>query len=312
MSSILTVVVPVFALILTGYVAGSSNLLGRASSEALNGFVFYFALPAVLFFAMARIDTATVLNGPYIAAYLGGQVVTLAIGYAVARGLFRVSPTEAATHGTVGIYGNVGYMGVPLVLTAFGEAALPPVIIATIVNAALNIAVLTIVIETQRHRGSGGFGLAKVFVPVAKSPILVAPVAGFAWSLLGLPVPPAFQTYGAILGAAAAPCALFSIGLSLVGLSLREGRSEVVSMTALKLVVHPVVTAAFATWLLADQPGAFRICILMAALPTGANLFVLAQRYGIYVARTSSGILASTALSLLTLSALFYWVLDAG
>ncbi|WPZ36423.1 AEC family transporter [Thalassobaculum sp. OXR-137] len=306
MNSIVNVVLPVFGLILTGYLAGWRKLLGRDSSEALNGFVFYFALPVLLFIAMAKIDTATVLNGPFLAAYLLGQISTLLIGFVVAKTFFKVSLSEAATHGTVGIYGNVGYMGIPLVLTAYGEAALPPAIIATIVNAALNIAVLTAVIETDRHSGSGLAALRKVAGAVCKSPILVAPVVGFLWALAGLPVPTSVQTYGNILGAAAGPCALFAIGLSLVGLPLSEGRAEVASMTVLKLLVHPALTWIFATWLLSDQPRVFMICVLMAALPTGANLFVLVQRYRIYVARTSTGILVTTTLSLLTLSALFY------
>ena len=306
MSSIVDVVLPVFGLILTGYLAGYRKLLGRDSSVALNGFVFYFALPVLLFLAMARIDTSTVLNGPYIAAYLLGQVATLALGFVVARGVFRVSVAEAATHGTVGIYGNVGYMGIPLVLTAFGEDALPPVVIATIINAALNIAVLTAVIESGRQSGSGMTALRKVATSVAGSPILVAPVLGFLWALAELPVPEPLRIYGSILGAAAGPCALFSIGLSLVGLPLSEGRAEVASMTVLKLLVHPVLTWAFALWLLGDEPRLFVICVLMAALPTGANLFVLVQRYHLYVARTSTGILVSTTLSLVTLSVFFY------
>lgn len=311
MNAIVNVVLPVFALILTGYLAGYRRLLGRDSSEALNGFVFYFALPVLLFVAMAKIDTSTVLNGSFIAAYLLGQVTTLLIGAVVAKTVFRISLSEAATHGTVGIYGNVGYMGIPLVLTAFGEQALPPVVIATIINAALNIAVLTAVIESDRQSGSGLSALGKVAKSVLGSPLLIAPVLGFLWALADLSLPAPVQTYGAILGAAAGPCALFSIGLSLVGLPLSEGRAEVASMTVLKLLVHPLVTWGFALWLLDDQPQVFLICVLMAALPTGANLFVLVQRYRVYVARTSTGILVTTTLSLITLSALFYYFRDS-
>lgn len=179
MSTIINVVLPVFALILTGYIAGYCSLLGKASGEALNGFVYYFALPVLLFLAMAKIDASTVFNGPYIAAYLGGQVATLLIGYGIAKRLFRVSLAEAATHSTAGIYGNVGYMGIPLVLTAYGEEMLPLVIIATIINAALNIALLTAVIESDLQRGAGGKTLRKIFSSVATSPILVAPAMGF-------------------------------------------------------------------------------------------------------------------------------------
>jgi len=305
MSSILNVVLPIFAIILTGYISGRRGLLGPTSSTALNGFVFYFALPVLLFKAMAQVDTATVLNGPYIATYMGGQVIALVIGMMIARGFFRTSWPEAATHGTVAIYGNVGYMGIPLVLAAFGEAALPPAIIATIINAALNIAILTAFIETGQHRGRGGNAVRDVAFALIKNPILIAPVLGFIWSLSGLPLPAPVITYGDILGAAAGPCALFSLGLFLVGKPLSEGIAEVTSMTVIKLLIHPLATWGLAVFLLADQPRWFTICILMAALPTGANIFILVQRYNIYVARTSTAILASTVLSLLTLSALF-------
>ena len=307
MESILNVVVPVFGLVLTGYIAGKIGLLGKASSEALNGFVFYFSLPVLLFFAMAKIDASSVVNVPFITAYLGGQIVTLSLGILVARRIFGISAVKAATHGTAGIYGNVGYMGIPLALTAFGETALPPVVIATIINAALNIAVLTAVIEGQRHGQNDDFNYLRVLGSVLKSPILAAPILGFCCALIELPMPTSFETYGSILGSAAGPCALFSIGLSLVGLPVSEGRSEITSMVILKLVIHPVATWCFAIWLLSDQPQLFTICVLMAALPTGANLYVLAQKYQVYVARTSSGILASTVLSLGTLSAFFYW-----
>lgn len=305
MSSIVDVVLPIFAIILCGYIAGWRGLLGNASSEALNGFVYYFALPILLFKAMAQVDPAVILNGPYIATYLGGQVITLLIGVAIARGVFRTSVPEAVSHGTAAIYGNVGYMGIPLVLAAFGEGALPPVVIATIINAALNITVLTAFIETDQHRGSGFDVFRDVTWALVRNPILAAPVLGIVWAVTGLSLPEPIITFSSVLGAAAGPCALFSLGLFLVGKPLSEGRAEVASMTILKLFVHPIVTWGLAVWLLADQPQWFMICILMAAMPTGANLFIIAQKYGVYIARTSTAILMSTILSILTLSAFF-------
>lgn len=303
MTALVDTVLPIFAIILTGYLAGRRGLLGQASSDALNGFVFFIALPVLLFKAMAQVDPTTVLHGPYIAAYVGGQVVTLLVGLAIARFGFGVSPAQAATHGTVAIYGNVGYMGIPLVLALFGESALPPAVVATIINAALNIAMLTAFIEADRSAGEGRV-LRDVAGALVRNPILIAPFLGLGWALTGWPLPQPIVTYGAVLGAAAGPCALFSLGLFLVGKPLSEGRAEVASMTLLKLVLHPAATAAFGLWLLADEPRLFLICVMMAALPTGANLFILVQRYGVYVARTSTAILASTVLSLATLSAL--------
>lgn len=305
MSSIVNVVLPVFAIILTGYISGRRGLLGEASSAALNGFVFYIALPVLLFKAMAQVDVPTVLNGPYIAAYVGGQLIAFTIGMVAAAKLFKTSVAEAATHGTAGIYGNVGYLGIPLVATAFGEQALPPVIIATIINAAFNISVLTVFIETEQHRGSGSDVIRDVANALIKNPILLAPVLGLVWAISGIPLPAPVETYGSILGAAAGPCALFSLGLFLVGKPLSEGRAEVASMTIIKLLIHPLVTWILGFWLLRDQPQWFAICVLMAALPTGANLFILTQKYNVYVARSSTAILVSTVLSIFTLSLFF-------
>ncbi len=310
MQSIINVVLPIFAIILCGYVMGRRGVLGEASSEALNGFVFYVALPVLLFRSMARIEPEVILNAPYIGAYVGGQVITFTLGLMLARFLFRTNLSEAATHGTATIYGNVGYMGIPLVLAAFGEAALAPAIIATIINAAFNIAVLIAAIETDQRRAHGG-GVAKdVIMSLTRNPVLIAPVLGFAWALSGWELPVPVDTFGSIMGAAAGPCALFSLGLFLVGKPVSEGVGEVSSMTILKLFIHPLVTWGMALWLLADQPLWAQICVLMAALPTGANLFILTRKYGVYVARTSTAILASTVLSVLTLSILFSFMGD--
>lgn len=307
MNLIISVVLPVFAIILTGYLSRRQNLLGDGASDALNGFVFYIALPVLLFKAMAEVEVQTVLNAPYIATYLGGQLIALTIGMFVALKYFDRSWAEAATHGTAGIYGNTGYLGIPLVVTAFGAELLPPVIIAVIINAAFNIAVLTAFIETGQHEGKGGQIARDVTMALVKNPILIAPVLGLGWALTEWPLPTPVVTYGTILGAAAGPCALFSLGLFLYGKPMSEGRGEVASMTIIKLLIHPLATFAIGYWLLADQPEWFTICILMAALPTGANLFILTQKYKVYVARTSTAILVSTVLSVGTLSAFLVW-----
>lgn len=101
------------------------------------------------------------------------------------------------------------------------------------------------------------------------------------------------------------PCALFAIGLFLVGKPLREGLGEVTVMTVVKLVVQPVVTAGFMFWLFPVDPLWGKVAVLMATLPTGAGSFVLSLSYGLYVQRTSSVILISTIASVATIS-IFY------
>jgi predicted permease len=130
---------------------------------------------------------------------------------------------------------------------------------------------------------------------------------GIAWSLTGLPLWTPLDRLCGILGAAAGPCALISIGLFLVGKRISSGALESGTMIGLKLVVHPLLTALLALVVFDVEPLWATVAVLMAALPVGANVFVLAQRYDVYVQRVSAATLLTTVLAVVTLSALFTW-----
>lgn len=306
MSAILDVVLPVFAIILAGYLCGRFELLGDASSEALNKFVYWVALPALLFRAMVKVDLNLLFDWGFLGAYVGAQAATMALAMAVGYWLFRNSFAESAMNGMNGVYGNTGYMGIPLALTAFGEASAVPTIITVVVNAAVVVAVAVTLIEIAQNRGGGLAGVAKdVGRSLAGNPMLVAPVLGIVWAATGLGLATPVNTFCEILGAAAGPCALFAIGLFLVGKPVSEGLGEVSTNVLIKLVVQPAVTWWLAVSVFDMEPLWVTVAVLMAALPTGAGSFVLAQTYGIYVQRTSSAILFSTMVSVVTLSVFF-------
>ncbi len=306
MQPVINVVLPVFAIILTGYLTGRFKILGNESGEVLQRFVFYVAMPVLLFYAMARVNPQDILNGPFLGAYLGGQAMTFGVALIAARFLFKRRLAESALNGMASVYGNTGYMGIPLIMAAFGPDWAVPAIIATIVNAAVVMGVVAAIIEADLSVGDDAVGVLKdVMTALIRNPLLVAPVLGIAWSLTGLGLAPPVETFSKILGAAAGPCALFSIGLFLVGKSLHRDPGEVSWMVFLKLLIHPAIT-----WLLAFHVFEMdimwaTICVVMAALPTGANMFILARRYDLYLDRTSAVILISTVVSVLTLSILF-------
>jgi predicted permease len=139
---------------------------------------------------------------------------------------------------------------------------------------------------------------------VVKNPIAIPVVLGLAVSMIGVPLAAPVGNFADLLGNAAGPCALFAMGMFSAAQSLRAGIAETSVMTATKLIVHPVVT-----WLLVTQVFEMDhlwgvVTVTVAGLPTGATCFVLAQRYGVFVARTSSVVLASTLLSVITVTAL--------
>ncbi|MEC9369304.1 MAG: AEC family transporter [Pseudomonadota bacterium] len=306
MQAIFNVVLPVFAIIAAGFACGHYRLLGPDSSEALNRFVYWVALPVLLFRAMATVDIGVVFEPGFLSAYVLGQMLVWLLALFLARTLYGRGLAEGAMHGMSGVYGNTGYMGIPLALAAYGEPAAVPTILVTVINAVLIVAVAAILIEIGQSRGGGLRRLgADIGLSLARNPMLISALLGMVWAATGAPLPGPLDGFTRILGAAAGPCALFAIGLFLVGRPLREGLSEVGCMTVLKLLVQPAVTAVLVLYVFDVDPLWAVIAILMAATPTGAGSFVLAQAYGLYVQRTSSVILISTVLSIFTLSAIF-------
>lgn len=155
---------------------------------------------------------------------------------------------------------------------------------------------------------AAGHGPLKTFLRaafnVARNPLPVSIALGVVVSAVGLPIPTPVEKWLDLLGAADAPCALFAIGLFLSDKSVRSGLAEVGCATVIKLLLQPL-----AAWLMLPlfvDPGSVpgRVALLMAALPTAANAFMLARQFDIAVERNSPSVLLSTAFSVITVSAL--------
>jgi predicted permease len=303
---LLTTVFPVFAIILAGYLAARQGLLGPASSEALNAFVYAVALPPLMFLSMAKVSLDQILNWPFIAAYSSGLAIVFALAVVVARMLFPNRMAALALHGYGAVFGNSGYMGIPLFLAAFGPEGALPAAIVTVVQTALVTAIVILLVEIDLQAEAGPVhALIDATAGLLKNPLVMAPAAGILVSAFEIPIPRPIDTFFSILGNAAGPCALFALGLFLYGKPLKAGIAEVGWMTLCKLLLQPLVTWIIAVPVMGLPPFWAHAAVILAALPTGATAFVLAQRYGIYVQRSSALILISTVLSLATLSALF-------
>lgn len=307
METVVNVALPVFAIILAGVLAGKAGILGQSASEALNKFVYWVALPPLLFLAMAGTPVAEILHWPFIGAFLGGVLATWAAASLLGAALHRDPPAILTMQGMSASFSNTGYMGIPLFAAAFGDRGLPPASIATVIMSAVSVGLAVVALELSGRgddRRGVGRALADVALALGQNPLVMAPVVGIAWSWWQLPVPlPVDRLFG-LLGAAASPCALFAIGLFLATQSLRSDLAEVGWITVLKLLWQPIITGALAVWLFPMDPFWTMSAILLAALPTGALTFVLASQYGVYVQRTSAAILISTVFSVFSLSLL--------
>ncbi|WP_108469735.1 AEC family transporter [Polynucleobacter difficilis] len=307
MLPVLSVVVPVFALILAGFIAGKTGKLGPNASAEINRFVVWLALPAQLFTFTANSDWQTLWQPGFIIAFSAGCFAVY-----IALLLYRWYHTRdwvaASFTGLSGSYANTGYMGIPLCLLALGDSGLAPAVIATLVVVCglFGLAIVFIEFGKQSHKPWYEI-IAIVLGSLVKNPLLVAPIAGAAWSASGLQMVEPAQQFLSFLAAAASPCALVSIGLFLMQKS--EGKvSGVWSLTFIKLIVQPGVAWLVAGPILGLPLFWVQAAVLMSALPTGTGPFMLAQYYQADGSAISRIVLQTTLGSIVTLSMIIWWI----
>jgi predicted permease len=175
-----------------------------------------------------------------------------------------------------------------------------PAALATVATNIVSFAVAIVCLELLANPGGGGIGRA--LAGVARSPLIWPIALAIALVALGIRVPLPVERFASLLAAAAGPCALFAIGLFVSQLSIREGLRASWPTSALKLVLHPLLMAALAFYLLPIDAFWGKIAVVCASLPLGATAFVLAQRYRLLEAETSSGAVLSTAASVVSVS----------
>jgi malonate transporter and related proteins len=292
---------PVFALVACGVLAGRFRLINPGSSEALNRFVYAFALPAMLFIAVYRGSLDELLgSGSFLLGVVLATFGTAVLGFCLSFYASRATPAESVMRALNASFANTGYLGIPLVTVAYGERAALPAALATVATNIVSFAVAIVLLELLSNPRGGGIGRA--LAGVARSPLIWPIGLAVAVVALDVKIPLPVERFASLLAAAAGPCALFAIGLFVSQLSIREGFRASWPTTALKLVVHPLLMAALAYALLAIDPLWAKVAVLCASLPLGATAFVLAQRYRLLEAETSTGAVLSTAASVLTVS----------
>jgi predicted permease len=310
MEAIIDVVLPVFAIIASGWFCGRMGLLGYGASQALNGFTYFAALPALFFGAMATAPLKATFNLPFIVDYMGAVVVLAVLTWAIAGRLFpgradRSRGDQLALQNMAANFSNTGYMGIPLLITAFGEAGKLPAVISTVLNGAIVMPFYIAIVEYTRSDAEHRVQVfADAGLGVIKSPLVISALLGILWSGIGLPVPVFLAKFCEILGSAAPPAALFAMGLFMVGKSFKGDRAEIALLTGFKLLIHPLLAFGMLMLIPLEQSWADSLLVL-AALPTGSLVFVLSNLYGVYTQRSTGVIIASTFVSVVTLSLLF-------
>jgi len=314
MLAVLATTFPFFALVLCGWLAAERGPLPDSAIPGLNGFVLFFALPCLLFRFGRDTPLLELLNPALLGVYLAAALSIVFFTLAITRSS-RVGMKDASFGALVAAFPNSGFMGVPLVAALLGSAAAGPVVGTLLAD----LFVTSSLCIALAQAGSSGAAERAAFLQAlraaASNPLPWAIALGAVVGTTGLALPEPVTKAIAMLGDAASPVALFTIGavLSRSGRVNREaGRVTPAGLylpvALIKLLLHPALVFAFG-WavsrlgapLTATQLVALT---LVAALPSASNVVLLAERYGADTGRVARIILASTALAFLSFSGL--------
>ncbi|MGE0310337.1 MAG: AEC family transporter [Lautropia sp.] len=299
MLSVANTTIPFFALVLCGWLAARARRLPDQAVAALNGFILWFALPAMLFRFVARAEVEDVVNPRVFLAYAGVGVLVFCVSVAGLRLGNHDNWVDAAFGGLAAAWPNWGYMGFGLLPAIFGAESIGLIVSAGIADLIL-LMPLALLFASRHAAGPGQSAALAGLLGVSRNPLIWAILAGLVVSLLRLPIPTAIDEFLRLLGTAAGPVALFSIGVSLYRPRRAKVRTETWILVATKLILHPLLMWVMAARIFGFDPTTSAVLALIAALPAAGTAFLFTERHGGDVDRIAGLILISTALAFAT------------
>lgn len=309
MIDVLNLALPFFGLIFIGFACGKLKQIPDTALAWMNFFIVYVALPALFYRILAQTPLEQLARVDFIFATTLSTFWAFAVSFAIGMAIRRGHIAESTIAGLAGGYGNIGYMGPGLALATLGpEAAVPVALIFCFDTLLLFSLVPFLMALAQPNKVSIAATAVDVVKRIVLHPLMIATAIGVASAAVQFQPPVALDRLMQFLQNAAAPCALFTLGVTVALRPLKKMPWEVPFLTAVKLVLHPVLM-----FLLLSLFGPFDqlwvyTAVLLAALPPALNVFVFARQYDTWVEQASSAVLIGTVVSVLTLTSVMWMV----
>ena len=309
MESVLETILPTFGIILIGWLTARLGLFRELAVDGVAQYVFGIAIPMMLFQSTARATIPTEFPLDLLLSYYLGALAAFAVGMLAAGSLFHNALAQQGVFGGASAHSNTVLLGIPVVLGVLGEDATVPLFVLIGVHGLIMVPLIVTVIGIGRRQGGTIAKVARETVgDLVHNPIVVALLAGALYGLYAPPLPMAAERVVSALAGTAGPCALFALGGVLARYRLAGELGEAAAVSAVKLIVHPLVVWALATYVFTVPPSWVWVAVLLAAMPTGINVFVLAHRYGVATGSIGIAVVLSTALALPTLAVLMQFL----
>lgn len=310
MFTVLSLVFPLFSVIFIGYLCGRIAKIPVEGLAWMNFFIIYIALPGLFFQLLAKTPVEQFSNLGFILittfSTFGMFCLTFSISY------FRKNSNlqESTMKGFCGCYGNIGYLGPPIALLAFGpEAGIPVALVFCFDNIHHFTMAPVLMALSNKEKQSVWVVSKNIFVKIFTHPFIISTILGVLAAVYSFRPPEAIESLLNFLQSAAAPCALFVMGVTAALRPLKRIPIELSYLVPFKLLLQPIVVYVALIYFIPDiNPVWLHSAVLMAALPVATNVFVIAQQYNVWQERASSAIVISTLISIVTLTSYLYLV----
>ncbi|MEM8649599.1 MAG: AEC family transporter [Pseudomonadota bacterium] len=309
MLEVLGLILPLFGLIVLGFIGAKLTKQPVEALGWLNTFIIYFALPALFFKLLAKTPVEQLASWQFIFANIGITFAIFTLTFVIGLLASRGEIGEATIQGLAAAYGNIGYMGPAIAILALGEQAAIPVAIIFCFENIMHFAIAPAMMAIS---GESKQTVLELITDITKKivfhPFILATAVGVAAAIFNFNPPVSVGRLIDYLAQAAAPCALFAMGVTLALRPLKRFPLALTYIVPMKLVALPVAMYVGLSYAGNFDEIWMYTAVMLASLPTATNVFVIAQQYNIWVERASASILATTAVSVVTVSALLFGI----
>ena len=278
----------------------------------MNFFIVYVALPALFYRILSRTPLAQLAQVEFILATTLGTAIAFAIAFGIGLWMRSGRIDEATIAGLAGGYGNIGYMGPGLALATIGAPAAVPIALIFCFDTLLLFSLVPFLMALSVPGSMSVWQTAReVIRQIVLHPLVIATAVGVLSAAIEFQPPTALETLLQFLQNAAAPCALFTLGVTVALRPMQRVPWEVPITTIVKLIVHPLILFVLLSLFGVSNDVWTNTALLMAALPPALNVFVFARQYDTWVEQASSAVLFGTLVSVATLTAVM-WLVKTG
>ena len=307
MNVVAAVVVPVFGTVLLGFGVARAGIFTRETGVGLTRFMYYLAIPAMLFRGLAGAVLPPQVPWAYLLAFYLPSLAVFWLALRFAQSRLGWPRREAGMAGMSACYANIVLLGFPLSHAAFGQAGQLPLFILIATQSTLLFPLATYALEIYGHERAGQpLFYLRAAGRLALNPVIIALGLGFVANLAAVSVPATLARMLELLSAAGPGCALVALGINLAQFGLGGGWRDVLALVVLKNLICPLAVWGLGL-ALELEPTWLATAVLMAAMPAGMNVFIFASQYDIRQDTVAKTIVVSTLTSCAVATVLLAW-----